>query len=278
MANILMLLVCSAVLLIGTSLTCVVVGPVKTFLERASDTDIIIYGEPVAKYTREDVPAGLSSPSAYIAEFVVYCILKGELMSARENVTGLGMMMSCDVTTVDLGQKYVIFLQRSGGYLLPDHHNVQNAATVATTEIFAQLSTLCELTPRPPTGQEVCPPEVPSANAKPAHCERAVIIPTVVTDNTGKFSTETSNFPLSASVLKTVERRQVTTKRTKTDKNIKTVTAKPEKNRKPTESPKLTTSKPNVTPKLGHARSNAFANCKDSVTIVTVLLVYWYTM
>ncbi|XP_077984831.1 uncharacterized protein LOC144439418 [Glandiceps talaboti] len=156
--SLLLTLVVNYVLGIGTA--CVLVGwEPKTLPERAKEADIVVYGEPVAKFKRPDVFSHEFWPEAYMAEFKFYCILKGEPLPSRENVTALGVITSCDFTEVEVGTKYIMFLKRRNGILGAQEINFQSASTVATGQVLTTLLASCP-TLYPPLDKMECPTEV----------------------------------------------------------------------------------------------------------------------
>ncbi|XP_077864302.1 uncharacterized protein LOC144349666 [Saccoglossus kowalevskii] len=153
---------CVVILCGQFSEACSIVGEPKPFIERAQEAKIVVYGEVVAKYPEDGMAHFF--PDAYKASLEVFCIFKGGPLQSRINITDMGIMMSCDMTNVDVFVKYILLLAYSPetGKLVPDEINFETAALEVTTDILGALSNLCDVTFQPPHGKDTCPPEVPS--------------------------------------------------------------------------------------------------------------------
>ncbi|XP_077984471.1 uncharacterized protein LOC144439088 [Glandiceps talaboti] len=128
----------------------------KTFLDRASSADTIVYGRAVEMY-----PTTFGNwPEAYQTEFEFYCILRGKNpIPLSVNVTGFGVYGGlCTATEVEKGEDYILFLDATddGGLEVIDI-NVQVGATRATDEVLGEVASLCNIETTSPIGGSSCP-------------------------------------------------------------------------------------------------------------------------
>ncbi|XP_070554539.1 uncharacterized protein [Ptychodera flava] len=151
---------------VGTCLACSepLNWKARPFIDRASQATIIAYGLVIEKFPPEE--GGYHFwPDGYDAEVEFYCILRGDSqIEATANVTGLGFYPGmCTDNAVEEGQEYILFLGVTDeGKLEVRDINVETGAVSATEDYLRQVTTLCDLELKAPTGGAACPADLAS--------------------------------------------------------------------------------------------------------------------